>query len=371
MKLDEFIHRMPVYYYASNEDGGPSYILESSPGRGKSTAIKMFPKIMKRIDPAANYGVVIINGASFTMMHALGFMIWETLPNGRTISKFTDPAWMFTQEGKHISEYDGGIIFFDEADKMGTDEKKLGAEAMLSKMIGSHKLPPGWVVMLAANRMGDRAGSTKEFDHNINRRIRIDLTDDLEAWIAWAEGEASMLPEVITFGKENPQLLFEPKPDDQRPWGTPRSLHQASIHLRSLMLSFDSDKIPTDPLTMEEVKGGIGAPATAQLFKTIRLGQELHTYEEVVAHPKITPLPTKPDAMRLMTYKLAARISPSDAARVLSYVERMPMEHQAMMIRTAIQRNYQLAFEPNVSKWCARNTELIAILNRYKVSDKG
>jgi hypothetical protein len=48
----------------------------------------------------------------------------------------------------------------------------------------------------------------------------------------------------------------------------------------------------------------------------------------------------------------------------------MPMEHQTIFVRMAIQRQYQLAFEPNFAAWCGRNTALIAILNRYKVENK-
>ena len=34
--------------------------------------------------------------------------------------------------------------------------------------------------MFAGNRMSDRSGSTRELDHLINRRIRIEVTDDVE-----------------------------------------------------------------------------------------------------------------------------------------------------------------------------------------------
>ena len=32
----------------------------------------------------------------------------------------------------------------------------------------------------------------------------------------WAKSE-KLLPETITFAEDNPQLLFEPQPQDQRP----------------------------------------------------------------------------------------------------------------------------------------------------------
>jgi hypothetical protein len=324
---------------------------------------------MKRIDPVGNYGISIINGANFTLMTAMGFMVPSTNAQGQEVSKFTLPYYWTTAEGKTLDQYDGGILLIDEADKLGLDEKKIVGEAALSKVIGTHRLPPGWVVIFCANRMSDRSGSTRELDHLINRRIRIEITDDVEAWVEWALGE-KLLPETIRFAEENVQLLFEPKPEDQRPWCTPRSLHQIDIHLQSLMRSFESDTIPTDPLTQEEIKGGIGAPACAQLVKTIRLGQELASYEDVIANPLKVTLPGKPDAMRLMSYKIASRVSVQDAKQALLFVNRLPVEHQTMFVRMAIQRNYQLAFQPDFAAWCGKNTALIAILNRYKVEDK-
>jgi hypothetical protein len=136
------------------------------------------------------------------------------------------------------------------------------------------------------------------------------------------------------------------------------------------MRSFDTDKIPTDPLTLEEVQGGIGIPAMTQFIKTIRLGQELSSYEDVIANPLKVTLPGKPDAMRLMSYKIASRVSVADAKQALAFMARMPMEHQTIFVRMAIQRTYQLAFQPEFAAWCGRNAALIAILNRYKVETK-
>jgi hypothetical protein len=368
MKLDQFITRLPAMYYSALEDGGPSYLLRSPPGRGKTSGYKQFPKLMKRINPQGNYGISIINGANFTLMTAMGFMVPKEV-NGRERSVFTDPYWMYTEDGKHLSEFDGGILLIDEYDKLGLDEKKIVGEAALSKILGTHRLPPGWVVMFAANNMTDRSGSTRDLDHMIMRRITIELQDDVECTINHFHS-INVLPETIQFGEENPQLLFEPQPEDQRPRCSPRTLHQVDIHLQSLMRSFDTDKIPTDPLTQEEVKGGIGAPACAQLMKTIRLGQELSSYEEVIANPLKVTLPGKPDAMRLMSYKIASRVGVEDAKQALTFMARMPMEHQTIFVRMAIQRQYQLAFEPNFAAWCGRNTALIAILNRYKTENK-
>ena len=369
MKVNEFIARLPALYYSALAEGGPSYYITSAPGRGKTSAFKLFPKLMKRVDPNGNYGIVVINGANFTLMTAMGFMVWETDAQGRSIAKFTLPYWWKTIDGRNIDEFDGVLILVDEADKLGVDEKKIVGEAALSKRLGNHDFPAGTVVMFAGNRVADKSGSTRELRHLINRRILIELQDDAESWADWARSEA-LLPETIDFAENNPQLLFEPMPEDERPWCTPRSLHQIDIHLRSLMASFGVDKIPTDPLTIEEIKGGIGAPAATALMTTIRLGHQLHSFEEVIAAPTTISVPNRPDAQRLMSYKMASRVDEASAKAAIQYMSRFPEEHAAMFVRMAVQRNYQIAFQPDFAQWCAKKAALIAILTNYKLENK-
>jgi hypothetical protein len=369
MKLNQLMARLPALYYSALMDGGPSYYIESAPGRGKTTLFKQFAKLMKRIDPNGKYGVVIINGANFTLMTAMGYMVWSKNAKGQTVAEFTLPYWWNTIEGKPIDEYDGVIILVDEADKLGMDEKKIVGEAALSKRLGNHDFPAGTVVMFAGNRMSDKSGSTRELRHLINRRIKIEITDDVESWADWARND-ELLPETIDFGENHPHLLFEPMPDDERPWCTPRSLHQIDIHLRSLMLSFETTKIPTDPLTIEEVAGGIGKPAATALMTTIRLGHQLADFADVVKDPLRVTLPSTPDAQRLMSYKVASRVSEQDAKACLTYLSRFPEEHQIMFVRMAVQRNYQIAFQPDFSAWCAKKAALISILTKYKVENK-
>ena len=143
MKLNQLEARLPALYYSALMEGGPSYYFESAPGRGKTSLFKLFPKLMRKLDPKGKYGLVIINGANFTLMTALGFMVWETNDKGQTVAKFTLPYWWTTTEGRPIDEYDGVIILVDEADKLGQDEKKIVGEAALSKRLGNHGFPAG------------------------------------------------------------------------------------------------------------------------------------------------------------------------------------------------------------------------------------
>ena len=253
----------------------------------------------------------------------------------------------------------------DEADKMMPDESKTVGEAALSKVWFTHHLPPGWVVFFIGNRMTDRSGSQKQFDHLINRRREIPIRTDTEAWVAWAE-RAGLLPEVITFGKDHPTLLFQEKPEMQGPWCTPRSLHQAEIHLRALMESFGLTTIPTDPLTEEELAGGIGSAAAAALIQTIREGQELPSYASIIANPTKAIVPDSPSLKRLMSYKIADSLRNEDIVKALQYMARFETEFQIIFARLAIAKDFSRTFDDAMGEWCERHASLIAVIQKYR-----
>ena len=365
MILSDIEIRIPAMYLAACADGGAVPYFTGQVGVGKTSIVKKFPKLMKRVDPEGNYGLVILNGATLNVATLGGFLQFGPEYKGSPTSKFSLPYWMFTKEGKHLSEYDGGIIFVDEADKMMPDEGKTVGEAALSKVWFTHHLPPGWVVFFAGNRMTDRAGSHKAFDHLINRRREIPIRTDTESWVAWAESEG-LLPEVITFGKDHPTLLFMEKPDIQGPWCTPRSLHQAEIHLRALMECFALDRIPTDPLTEEEIAGGIGSAAAAALIQTIREGQELPSYPSIVANPTGMAVPNSPSLKRLLAYKLADSLKDKDMKPILAYMSRFETEFQVIFARFAINKDFERVFQDDMGAWCDKHASLIAIVQKYK-----
>src|SRR5208282_977991 len=238
MTLNEIMTRMPAWYLASAQEDGPSFHVESDPGRGKTSVMKQFPSIMRQADPNSNYGFVYINGLTITLPWLCGFMEMNVHAEmQRKVSNFSLPYWWFTREGRSIDSYTGGLIFIDEEDKMAPEERKLTRDMKLLKRVGTHWLPEGWVVWSAGNKRNNRNGGTKTFDFIINSQILIDVRDSTEDWVAWAEAH-SVLPEVITFGREFTQLLFSPPPETQGPYMTPRSLAQADIFLRSCMEAY-------------------------------------------------------------------------------------------------------------------------------------
>lgn len=361
MNLETF-QKLGIAVYQS----GKSVYLRSRPGRGKTTVIEELPAIIGQA-LGKNIGIVTVSGPNLTPGDTIGFGVPKhSEHNGHPVSEmvFTLPFFWRTLEGKMLDEYDGGIIFVDEADKMDVDIKKVMGEMALSGRCGSHRLPEGWVVWMAGNRKEDRSGSTKELDHLINRRCEIDITDDLAGWERWAL-RAGVNPSIIAFAVSNPQIVFDDKlPEVQGPFCTPRSIVACGEMLG--YLEGNSKGMNTSPEAVELATGFIGAAAAAQLFATLRLEAELPDIATILSSPANAKLPGKPDAQMLVCYKLAAITDDKNIAPIVQYIERLPADFAATYAKAAIARVPMLVASPAIMAWSKRNAALLAIVGMLK-----
>jgi hypothetical protein len=361
MRLDTVIRRMPGWY-----DARISVHLRSSPGRGKTTTFLRFPEIVGK-HTGKRLGISIINGAMLTPMDVLGYGLPKHSENHSEMV-FSDPFFWRTQgsgegPGNRLEEYDGGVVFVDEADKADVDVKKVLGEGAESGRFGPHKLPPGWIVWTAGNSIKDRSGSTKELDHLINRRMEIDVTDDLNSWNNWAD-ENGVSPIFKAFANQHPQIVFsEGVPEKQGPWCTPRSGVKADRYLQTIS---GGGSYPDDEEAIEEVTGLMGAAAAVQFFAFVKLDREMPKYETIVKDPMKVPVPEAPDARMLVVYNLAHRVAIKEIDPVIKYVERMPKEFAMIFARASCKREAKIAATAGMGAWAGRNASLMAAINNLK-----
>lgn len=361
MNLTTFSRLAAAYY----EDGVCLY-LRSAPGRGKTTTIEAAIPVIGNL-LGKNLGLVTISGPNLTPGDTIGFGIPKHNADGTSEMVFTLPFFWRTSEGKRLEEYDGGVIFIDEADKMDVDLKKITGEMAESGRCGPHRLPKGWVVWMAGNRQGDRSGSTKELDHLINRRMEIDVTDDLAGWETWAI-KNDVHHTIIGFAMSNPHIVFpEALPEKQGPFCTPRSLVKAGRVL-NVMATFAGKpgELPVDTDAVETAAGLIGQAAAAQLFATIRLDAELPKLETILGNPSAARLPGAPDAQMLVCYKLASLATEATLDPIITYVERLPADFSITFAKSLITRNPIFVAKPSMLAWCKRNSSIMTVMSLLK-----
>jgi hypothetical protein len=346
---------------------GVSIELISAPGRGKSEFVYDTREIMSKRD-GQRWGFASCFLATMSPTDLIGYIMKGERPgpDGRpiAISEATLPVWMITDDGKPVWEYEHGILFLDEFGQGQADVKAAAAELLLNKRVGPHRLPKGWTVIAASNRVNDRSGVTKSLDFVINRRQEIHITDDLQSWEDWAFSHG-VDPLFISFANQNPQIVFsDGVPEKQGPWCTPRSLVLCERNLSNMR--DDEGKIPTGAEAVELAGGMIGQAAAAQLFAHIKLGHEMPSIDDIIKDPKKTKVPSKPDACILVTYNLAARITDKNAGPIITYMERLPKEFGVTFAKAACRREATLVYNDDFVAWSDRNSTLMTALSEIK-----
>jgi hypothetical protein len=248
---------------------------------------------------------------------------WKgTLNYGGKDYTITDPAipqWYIamdlnTGEVGPADQFDRVLLVIEEWGQGDAETKRAGAELLNAGGAGKFYLPKG-SFRLALSNNDTRDGITKEFDFVINRRSQYTITGDVDVWIEDfadkpqddAGRQWLVSPVTKAWAKQHPEILFEAKPKEQGPWCTPRSLTMADRYaqvMAEMNLQAPGQMPIEDTGFVEGLVGKIGMPAATSLITHMRFQLELPHYEDVVADPTGTEVPTKPDLMMLMAYEL-------------------------------------------------------------------
>jgi hypothetical protein len=385
------LHRTHLAALATGVRAGGVH-MESGPGVGKSDAVYQSCGDLARAvkEPI---GLVTFMLATITSPDVRGFML-PTKPaeaGGMMGTLFSQPPWFPTRENTVVFEpstgegsRDGvivhaegtwtgpvprvGVLFLDEFSQAEDDVKKPAAELVYKGAVGTARLPIGWRVVSAGNRMKDRSGVLRELMFIVNRRLRLEIDASLDAWRRWAMAlpDASR-PHFLTmsFAERNPDVVFqETIPDGADPFCTPRSLCQMDWELRALRAPevAELDLLPTDDLSREVAAGRVGKGAAAQFFTHIKYAEELPTLDEIVTDPMRAKLPPKRDAQMVAAFMLVHNAGAANINPVVTYMERLAVEMQALTMRNLITRPdvaSAILVTPAVNRWLAKHKDLI------------
>lgn len=185
---------------------GRAVHLWGPPGIGKTSIVRDIAKELK-ID------IVDVRASQLDPSDVRGIPI----PcDGRT--KWLIPNWLPT-EGK-------GILFLDEFNLAPPLVQSSFYQLILDRRLGDYKLPEGWVVVCAGNRLEDRSNVFEMSWALANRFIHIYLdVPRIEEWTKWAT-EHNLDSRIVSFLNFRSELLFKfDTKAKEKAFPTPRSWH--------------------------------------------------------------------------------------------------------------------------------------------------
>jgi len=383
MNLNQAAHVMRQTHKSALDKGMRANSIEllSGPGVGKSSTVRQVCAQLAR-DTGEPVGLVIEMLATIESVDMRGFMIPQKGAT-RPVTVFSMPPWM--PSGLNVTTFlpDGtellppftdravpriGILFLDEFGQAEEATKKAAAELVLHGQVGNDRLPDGWRVICASNRMQDRAGVIRPLTFVTNRRMQLDVDASLPCWNEWV----NTLPDAIrphhftiSFANREPELVFrDAVPPGTEPFCTPRSLIMMDQDLRALRSDEDilNDRLPLDMVAREVCKGWIGGGESAQFFTHIKLADMLPDIDDIVRTPMEAKLPAARDAQMVAAFMLAHNVNKKNAQPIMKYLGRLNIEMQVLGMRTIRDNQSRAEAVMNTREatdWLLKNKDLL------------
>ena len=296
-----------------------------------------------------------------------GFLVPSKDTDGTPTSFFTRSPELPSKD--YLAAHPRGIFLMDELSSAEMLTQKAAAPILLHKQFGNERLPPGWQVWAASNRMSDRAGVVRSPSHVRNRVREIEMQNDALSWSVWAERNG-IHPLIIAWVKQHPAIaLVNEVPAGDRPFSTARSVTRAAKFLQVTLKrnqdgTFADLELPNDVLSQQAVYGDVGEGAGSDLFGFLKVHDKLPTYDEIMADPTKAKCPTDLSAAWAAGQMCIHYAKPGNIDKLWTYVERMPKEIQTSMAKSLLERSGSaLLNSPGLIKWIHSNKALINVSN--------
>lgn len=242
------------------------------------------------------------------------------------------------------------LICLDEIGKTRQFIKDVLAPIVYERRVGNYEFAEGSVVWGATNLTDEGLGDHMQA-HLRNRLIIVQMRKPTKD--EWLQNYAipNNLDENILAAVEMYPMVFASFMD-YRPGGvwagkklradnpyisdpadvaqgqvvTPRSLHAASdVMLARPMMDEDT--------LMSALAGSVGHAFAANIMSMVRFGDQLPSYDRVIADPGGAPLPSNPTAMTVQVFQFIKQVQDKDEAEACSvYVNRMRAEMKSLFV---------------------------------------
>jgi len=258
----------------------PPMMVWGAPGLGKSTIIQ---------DIAKEFGIGFIDVrlAQREPVDVRG------LPVPDHEKKRVD--WLVSGEWPRDGQ---GILLFDELTAADRSLQVAAYELILDRRLGElYKVPDGWYICAAGNRINDAAVATSMSSALANRFMHVELAEDANSWANWATTHG-IHPSVTGFLRYRPECLFRQNNENlERGWPTPRAWERVSVML-GILPKLDDDDIDknNEILLRNVVYGLVGNHAGLEFVEFHKLNAEFDDVHAMMLNPTASiNIPTKVD----------------------------------------------------------------------------
>ena len=285
-------------------------------------------------------------------------MVW----GGPGIGKSDIPQQVAKDLGVSLLDFRANL--FDPVDVRGIphimQEKETGKrftrwaflQLLLSREIGDYKMPAGWSIIAAGNRLTDAAAVFQMPSPVRNRLLHYELETNLADWVEWAF-KAGINSDIIGFLRYRPGLLNSFKADEYA-FPTPRSW------------SFVSKKISNRPSTdtldtlFFGVAATVGDGPAGEFIAYKQIADQLQDVDELIKDPGKYKKDDNPAILYALSTSIATRAEEAKMENILKICNKLPSEFQVLLMKGLFAVNRDLVKNQFCTKWITDNHGLLS-----------
>ena len=263
----------------------------------------------------------------------------------RPTSDYAPFSWLPTGNKPENKNF---VIKCEEVPNATPDMQAAMYQMTYDFMVGGHALDDTAQVILLGNRMEDH-GNTYDMPEPLKLRMQhFVLESNIDDFARWASLN-NIYPMIIAFLRWQPQYLHAID-NDAYTSPTARSWHMLSDRL----------SMPT-PNRMLTVQAHVGIAAARAFLGFEKDFDQIPDMDELLLEPTKAAVP-EGALLYAVCSSLIARVSTTNFAAVITYINRIPPDYQIVFFRDVLKVKPELAEEPPFMDWITRNADIGNIL---------
>ncbi len=253
-----------------------------------------------------------------------------------------------------------GILFLDEITSAPPSVSAAAYQLILDRKLGEYEVPPGWAIIAAGNRQGDRGVTYSMPAPLANRFSHYEVEVNMDDWVTWAY--ANQIDErIIAFLRFRQDLLFDFDPaHNPIAFPSPRSWEFAHRGLQK----FDENH----ELLTGALQACVGNAAGIELRAFIESLDQMPDLDAIVNGEDISA-PKEIDLQYAVASALVGRAirakDTDDAARVhgniLAYASKFPQREMGVMMVSDMHRaiGEDIFAVPEFANWADKIADIM------------
>lgn len=235
---------------------------------------------------------------------------------------FTDK---FPPESMEVPKgFSGWLLFLDELTNASREVQAALYQLLLDRMVGDYRLHPNVFIVVAGNRVSDRAAANAVGTALQSRVVTLDVEPFLDEWLDDVAIPGNYDHRLISFLMSNTSqfLTFNPTAREELTFSAPRTLSMLNDLLVEGELDVSSD------VALPIIAGCVGSDTAAKFRVHCTTTMQLPAVKDIIANPQLTEMPTTASLVYGVIVSILSYIKDDtdvgDIERLVAYALRVP-----------------------------------------------